>query len=426
MTILIQSESLDREGLCAKFLALRANTDRLVQGLSAEDMMVAVTEDNSPPKWHLAHTSWFFDQFILKKLNLSCGKEEYDFLFNSYYKSLGSHLLKNQRNCLSRPSLAEVREYRNQVTDEMVGILRGASIAIIEELLPLIQTGINHEEQHQELLLMDIKRNFFENPICPRYEASELNECDIRIPPTWHHIQGGLRKIGKRRSAHDFAYDIEGDEHDHYIDSFLLSSHLVTNGEYLEFIEDHSYENPLLWLSNGWDLIQREGWSHPLYWKKINGVWWQMGLSGLSPLDLDAPVGHVSFYEAKAFAEWKGCRLPTEFEWEIAARMEKIEGHFLESSSHEPRRPSQNYNIFSQIHGTLWEWTQSAYLPYPRFEPAGGGVAEYNSKFMCNQIVLRGGSCVTPKEHYRTSYRNFYYPHQRWQFSGIRLAKDLI
>lgn len=426
MTTQIISRELDRAGLCLRFLATRKSTECLVQGLSAEDMMVSSTEDTSPPKWHLAHTTWFFDHFILKKLNLSKCREGYDFLFNSYYKSLGPHLTKSQRNSLSRPALEEIMGYRREVTEEVASLIQGTSTDLIEELLPLIQTGIHHEEQHQELLLMDIKRNFFENPTRPRFESSELVECDAPVSPAWHHIPGKLRQIGKKRTDEGFAYDNEGDEHQHYVDSFLLSSHLVTNGEFLEFIEDKGYENPLFWPSDGWDLIQKEGWRKPLYWERSEDVWWQMTLSGLIPLDLEAPLSHVSYYEAKAFAEWRGCRLPTEFEWEVASGMEKVQGHFMESPFHGPRRSDQNFNLFSQIHGTLWEWTQSAYLPYPRFEPASGGIAEYNGKFMCNQMVLRGGSCVTPQEHYRPSYRNFYYPHHRWQFSGVRLAKDLI
>lgn len=426
MTTQTINRALDREGLCAKFLSVRERTETLVSGLTPEDMMVSATMDTSPPKWHLAHTTWFFDQFILKKMDLAVAPAEYDFLFNSYYKSLGSHLTKSQRNSLSRPDLSSILDYRRKVTQEVEGLIRGASSDLLEDIISLIETGINHEEQHQELLFMDIKRNFFENPLHPRFESPELTECLGKISPTWHHIPGGLRKMGRKRSSSEFAYDNEGDEHDHFVDSFLLSSHLVTNGEFLEFVENHGYENPLLWLSDGWDLLQREGWKHPLYWEKKEGVWWQMGLSGFMPLDLDAPVSHVSFYEAKAFAEWKGCRLPTEFEWEAAAQMEKIQGHFMESTCHDPKRADQNFHLFSQIHGTLWEWTQSAYLPYPRFEPASGGIAEYNGKFMCNQMVLRGGSCITPESHYRISYRNFYYPHQRWQFSGIRLAKDLI
>lgn len=423
---ILTTEDPDRESLCQRFLRTRGKTEALVEGLSAEDMMVSATMDTSPPKWHLAHTTWFFDQFILKKLDLQKGEEEYDFLFNSYYKSLGSHLTKSQRNSLSRPGLEEIKKYRQKVTEEMANVIRGSSLSILDDLLPLIQTGIHHEEQHQELLFMDIKRNFFENPTHPRFEAPEFSEHDVRITPVWHHIPGGLHRIGKRRNSQDFTYDNEGDEHQHFVESFLLSSHLVTNGEFLEFIEDRGYKNPLLWLSDGWDLIQREGWEKPLYWQNKEGHWWQMTLAGMIPLDPEAPVSHVSFYEAKAYAEWKGCRLPTEFEWEVAARMEKIEGHFMESSLHEPSRAHQKFNLFSQIHGTLWEWTQSAYLPYPRFEPAGGGIAEYNGKFMCNQMVLRGGSCITPRDHYRVTYRNFYYPHHRWQFSGIRLAKDLI
>lgn len=273
---------------------------------------------------------------------------------------------------------------------------------------------------------MDIKANFFANPSRPRYEGVDLIPASRISSPGWQNIPSGLIKMGRATTDPGFSYDNEGDSHFSWVESFMLSTHLVTNGDYLHFVEDRGYETPLLWLSDGQDWKERENISCPLYWENRDGEWWVMTLSGMVPLDLAAPVSHVSYYEADAYARWKGCRLPTEFEWEAAAGQEPIRGHFMEVGHHEPRIPLEEHRLFSQIHGTLWEWTRSAYLPYPRFEPASGHLSEYNGKFMCNQMVLRGGSCVTPRDHYRPTYRNYFYPHQRWQFAGIRLAKDLI
>lgn len=270
---------------------------------------------------------------------------------------------------------------------------------------------------------MDIKRNFYENPIRPHYQNEVFYSGEI-ADSEWRSFHAGLVKIGVPQEFQEFAFDNEKDQHNVWLESFQLNSHLVTNDEYLSFIEEGGYMNPRYWLSDGWDYKEKEKWEHPLYWEKDGQNWWVMTLSGMVPLELSAPVVHVSFYEAMAFAKWKGARLPTEAEWETAARLERPLGTFLENGPLEPIPSEENHEVFSQIHGSVWEWTQSPYLPYPRFRPLGDGMGEYNEKFMCNQFVMRGGSAVTPESHYRLTYRNFYYPHMRWMYGGIRLAKD--
>lgn len=420
-------ETKGREELLARFLEVRKKTEQLCEPLSIEDYVVSATEDTSPPKWHLAHTSWFFENFILQrhKPGHEAYQPEFHFLFNSYYKHMGSYLPKTKRGILSRPSIDKVYQYRNEITKTVYAFLSTVKDQEFDKLKRLLVLGLNHEEQHQELLLMDIKRNFFENPIRPHYQNNQFSSSYLYSDHKWHNLPSGLIKVGVSSSSDIFAYDCEKDAHSHWIESCMISSHLVNNDEYLAFMDEGGYDNPQYWLSDGWDLKEKEGWEHPLYWEKHGKEWWTMSLSGMIPLDLSAPVVHVSYYEAQAFAHWKGCRLPTEFEWELAASQEKIAGTFLESGEFDPRPPDDEYDQFSQIHGTLWEWTQSAFLPYPRYEKYQDGLSEYNEKFMCNQFVLRGGSCITPHDHYRITYRNFYYPHMRWQYAGFRLAKDL-
>ncbi len=274
---------------------------------------------------------------------------------------------------------------------------------------------------------MDIKRNFFENPLRPQYQNNHsIPSVLLGSDTTWHNIPSGPVKIGVHKNSLDFAYDAEKDSHHQWIESCMISSHLVSNHEYMAFIDEGGYDNPLLWLSDGWCLKEKENWRCPLYWEKHAQGWWTMTLSGMVPLELSAPVSHISYYEAQAFAHWKGCRLPTEYEWEFAARQESLRGQFLEEGNLEPNIPEDDHELYSQIHGSLWEWTQSSFQPYPRFESFNHGLSEYNEKFMCNQFVLRGGSCITPADHYRPTYRNFYYPHMRWQYAGLRLAKDLL
>jgi ergothioneine biosynthesis protein EgtB len=428
MGFLKEHHSGRQEAILSRFGSVRKITEDLCKPLVHEDYVVSATEDTSPPKWHLAHTTWFFENFVLKRINPAYEpyKTEFNFLFNSYYKRLGLYLSKNKRDVLSRPTTAEILQYRQEITKKVMKEVGRLSDDDFENVLDTLELGIHHEQQHQELLLMDIKRNFFENPLRPHYN-SEYSHGVLELQDvTWQNIPSGLYKIGVDKNSTDFAFDNEKDSHKQWIESCMISSHLVTNDEYVAFIEEGGYENPLLWLSDGWDYKEREQWSAPLYWEKEGSNWWIFTLGGMVPLDLSAPVVHVSFYEAMAFAKWKGARLPTEYEWETAASMERAESGFLEDANFEPVPSEESFDKFSQIHGTVWEWTQSAYLPYPRYEKFHHGLSEYNEKFMCNQFVLRGGSCVTPSSHYRTTYRNFYYPHMRWHYAGIRLAKDLV
>lgn len=412
-----------------RFLSVRARTEALAASLSAEDAQVSVTGDTSPPKWHLAHTTWFFEHMALKAF--SPGYEEvdpaYDFLFNSYYETVGTYLPKKRRPQMSRPGLAEVLRYRRAVTERTAELLEGpadsAACAVIE-------LGINHEEQHQELLLMDIKQNFFASPLRPVY-ASE----DSRLPheardaasvtkaPSYQAFAGGKHLIGF--AGEGFAYDNESGQHAVWLEPYELSSRMVTCGEYLEFIEAGGYQDPRHWLSDGWDFVRSQNVKAPLYWEEKGGERTLFTLAGTRPLNLSEPVSHVSYYEAQAYAAWRGARLPTEFEWEAAVTpLAPAAGHFLEDREYHPR-PAAAGEGLAQAHGTLWEWTGSAYLPYPRYRPYDSSLAEYNGKFMCNQMVLRGGSLATPRAHYRTTYRNFFYPQMRWQFSGFRLARSL-
>lgn len=415
------------DAVLERFRAVRQTTEDLCRPLIHEDYMLSVTDDTSPPKWHLAHTTWFFENFVLKRLDPSYEpfKNEYHFLFNSYYKRLGLYLSKSKRNVLSRPTINEVMEYRHAITRLVMNEVSELTEERFNFILETLELGIQHEQQHQELLIMDIKRNFYENPLRPKYNPDHSHGPYDTSDVVWHNIPSGLRKIGVEKSSTEFAFDNEKDAHNQWIESCMISSHLVSNDEYVAFIEEGGYDNPLLWLSDGWEMKEKEGWKAPLYWEKSDGQWWVFTLGGMMPLDPEAPVCHVSYYEANAFANWKGARLPTEHEWETAARMETSECTFLENRYFEPEPSLNDHDFFSQIHGSVWEWTQSAYLPYPRYEKFHHGLSEYNEKFMCNQFVLRGGSCVTPRSHYRVTYRNFYYPHMRWQYSGIRLAKDL-
>lgn len=414
--------------LIQRFLRVREVTERICAPLSQEDYLLSVTDDTSPVKWHLAHTSWFFEHFLLKPHHRGYlpFHDHYEFIFNSYYKSAGSFIPKVKRHILSRPPVEEIYRYRHHVTTKIQELFKNLPERERLTLFQILELGINHEEQHQELILMDIKRNFYESPLKPQYMDSSFAYSPLFVESKWKYMSEGLVSLGVPLDSKSFAFDNEKDQHSCWVESFSLSSHLVTNGEFMQFIEDGGYQNPLLWLSDGWDFKEKENWQAPLYWENRDGQWWHMTLSGMSPIDESAPVVHISYYEAKAYAHWKKARLPKESEWEMASRLESTQGEFLEDGVYQPEATLNNHDAFSQIHGTVWEWTESAYLPYPRYQALENGLAEYNEKFMCNQMVLRGGSCVTPIDHYRPTYRNFYYPHMRWQFAGLRLAKDGI
>ena len=411
--------------LTKRFLQVRKRTEDLCQALSDEDCSLSVNEETSPVKWHLAHSSWFFERYVLLKFKrgYQSYRPEFDFLFNSYYRRIGSFLPKSKRGVLSRPSRDEIIQYRHFITESIMGLMESMNPADEGKLLHVLELGVNHEEQHQELLLMDIKRCFFENPLRPHYHTLAYPTGET-VSSQWKSFHEGAVKIGIPKDYQSFSFDNEKDQHKVWLESFDLSSHLVTNEEYIAFIDEGGYDNPRFWLSDGWDIKEKEKWEHPLYWEKQGQNWWTMTLLGMVPIEPSSPVVHVSFYEAMAYARWKGVRLPSEGEWETAARLEKTTGPFLESGLMEPAPPSGTHQFFSQIHGTVWEWTQSPYLSYPRFKPQTLGMSEFSEKFMCNQFVLRGGSCVTPATHYRVTYRNFYYPQMRWMYSGIRLARD--
>lgn len=400
---------------------VRQLSEKLCQPLATEDYTIQSMPDVSPPKWHLAHTTWFFETFLLIPhcLGYEVFHPKFGYLFNSYYEAVGERHPRPQRGLLSRPTVEDIYQYRAYVDRAMEILL--SEQAGNPELETLVILGLHHEQQHQELLLMDIKHIFGCNPLYPVYQPSP--EKTVARPPmkqsTSKEYPGGLHSIGYQGEG--FAFDNELPQHPVYLQDYCLDSRLVTNGEYLEFIEAGGYHNPEYWLSEGWATVQTKRWQAPLYWEKIDGMWWVMSLSGLRLLEEGEPVCHVSFYEADAYARFRGKRLPTEAEWEVAVGDLPLRGNFLESGALHPT-PAKETGCLEQVFGDVWEWTQSAYLPYPGFRAASGAIGEYNGKFMCNQMVLRGGSCVTSQSHIRSTYRNFFPPSARWQFSGIRLA----
>jgi ergothioneine biosynthesis protein EgtB len=379
--------------------------------------------DVSPPKWHLAHTTWFFETFLLIPYlkDYQVFHPQFGYLFNSYYEAVGERYARPHRGLISRPTVEEVYQYRDYVDRAMVELIQ--DISDNSQLESLFILGLHHEQQHQELLLTDLKYNFSINPLRPAYMQKLFTQDDLDDRPKenqWLRYSGGLSEIGFK--GKEFAFDNESPRHKIYLQDYCLAPQLVTNGEYLEFIQAGGYYQPEYWLSEGWTMVQTETWQAPLYWEKIDGEWWVMTLAGMQPLNENEPVCHISFYEADAYARFRGKRLPTEAEWEIAASQLAIAGNFLETGNLHPTIAS-GVTKPDQIFGDVWEWTQSAYLPYPGFQTAEGAVGEYNGKFMCNQMVLRGGSCVTPASHIRPTYRNFFPASARWQFSGLRLAE---
>jgi ergothioneine biosynthesis protein EgtB len=408
--------------LAETFARRREASLDLIQGLDAEDMVVQSMEDASPAKWHLAHTTWFFEQFVLKRFDPEYTEFDphFNFLFNSYYNSIGERHPRPERGMLSRPSLQRVLEYREAVNASVLERLdRG--FAREHGVTGTITVGLHHEMQHQELLLTDILHALSLNPMAPAMVEQPsaiptFSTGEQRFLP----FDEGLFSIGATDKG--FAFDCEGPRHQAFLRAFSLARRPVTNQEWLEFIEDGGYTEPTLWLSDGWARCQQEGWSAPLYWQQIDGDWVQFSHYGCQPVESDRAVSHISYFEADAFARWAGARLPTEQEWEVVARQHAIEGNFMENKHWLPQ--AAQASGIQQLYGDVWEWTASPYMAYPGFRPAPGAVGEYNGKFMSGQYVLRGGSCVTPIEQMRPSYRNFFYPHQRWQFTGLRLAKD--
>jgi ergothioneine biosynthesis protein EgtB len=398
-------------------------TEQLCAPLTIEDHVVQPEEFVSPPKWHLGHTSWFFETFILKNYgkNYKPFNEVYPYVFNSYYESIGDRVLRKRRGTLSRPSVEEVYKYRKHVNDLMPEIIASVTENELQKFSFLLELGLQHEQQHQELLVTDIKYIFFCSPFKPAYQKLTQSANAAPIKSEYIKIAGGMHEIGYR--GKDFCFDNEIPAHKVYVDDFTIRNTPITNGEYLAFMEDGGYKRFDLWLADGWDIVQRLGWQSPLYWEKMNGAWNEFTLAGMQKVDPNLPVCHISFYEADAFAKWSNERLLTEQEWEIAAQQltkEPYDGNFLESRSYHPIVGKGNG--VQHLLGNAWEWTSSAYLPYPGYKPYDGALGEYNGKFMMNQMVLRGGSCATPQNHIRASYRNFFQPETRWQFSGIRLS----
>lgn len=402
----------------------RAHTVSLVDGLPPEDLVVQSMEDASPAKWHLAHTTWFFETFVLGPYvpGYESPDPRFAYLFNSYYVQAGPRFSRAQRGLVTRPTVAEVLAYRRTVDAFLQrqierGTLPPAAMARIE-------LGCHHEMQHQELLLTDLLHAFSFNPLRPAWRAPEppVERLD-GLPGGWTCFDGGIVEIGHRRGS-GFAFDNEGPRHEVLLRPFKLANRLVTNREWLAFIDEGGYRRPELWLSDGYATVQREGWEAPLYWWQEGGLWWSMTLRGAAPIELEAPVTHISFYEADAYARFCGKRLPTEAEWEQAAAGRPVSGNFTDSGHYRPQPCDPDAPGLLQLFGDVWEWTASAYLGYPGFAPEPGAVGEYNGKFMCNQFVLRGGSCATQPDQLRATYRNFFYPHQRWQFTGLRLAMD--
>jgi ergothioneine biosynthesis protein EgtB len=409
-----------REHLLAAYRRVRQITEDLSEPLSAEDQILQSMPDASPAKWHRAHTTWFFETFLLARFvpGYAPFDPQFSYLFNSYYEAAGPRHPRPQRGMLSRPSADRVTAYRHAVDDAMGAFLETAGERRLREAEGLVMLGCHHEQQHQELLLMDILHAFAQNPMLPAYRRQERLRYEGPTALTWTNHAGGEVAIGA--AGDDFAFDNEGPRHAVRLQPFRLASRLTTNEEWLAFMEDGGYRRPELWLSDGWSYAQANAWQAPLYWREVDGRWCQFSLNGEAEVMRGAPVCHVSYYEADAFARWSGKRLPTEAEWEAAAQTIPTAGNFLEDGALAPLPAHQT----AQLYGDVWEWTQSAYLPYPGFRAAPGAVGEYNGKFMINQMVLRGGSCVTPRDHVRPSYRNFFYPHQRWMFAGVRLADD--
>jgi ergothioneine biosynthesis protein EgtB len=413
-------------GLMEQYQALRRQTEALTGPLSAEDQMVQSCPEASPSKWHLAHTSWFFETFLLSP-HLKDYREfhpEFRALFNSYYNAVSPQPEKALRNTFSRPGLEEVQKYRRHVDEHMVKLLKTRDLP--DAVADLVELGINHEQQHQELLVTDIKHAFWVNPLRPAYQRdSEASRGAATAPPQKpYSYEQGLYEVGAE--GEDFYFDNESPRHKVYLPAFRFAARLVTCGEYRAFMEDGGYSRPELWLSDGWNAVKTRGWNAPLYWEKSGTEWRQFTCSGMRKIDEHEPVCHVSYYEADAFARWAGARLPNEFEWELVASGAKVTGNLVESGHFHPVAVDAQDERPLQLFGDVWEWTSSAYSPYPGYKPEAGALGEYNGKFMCNQMVLRGGSCVTPRSHIRASYRNFFPPETRWQFSGIRLADDKL
>jgi ergothioneine biosynthesis protein EgtB len=431
--------------LSEQYRTIRAVTEALCAPLAPEDYVVQSMTDVSPTKWHLAHTTWFCETFVLGTFaeGYRLHDDRYPYLFNSYYVQAGERHCRAQRGYLSRPTVAEVYAYRAYVDEHVVRLLERTDPEADARLAEVVRVGLNHEQQHQELMLTDLKHVFAVNPLRPVYREGTPEAAPEPGPTRWLEVGEGLHEVGyDEGSDGPFTYDNETPRHRVFLEPFALADRLVTCGEYQAFIEDGGYAAAPLWLQEGFATAQAEGWTEPFYWERRDGQWWHFTLSGMRPVDPNEPVTHVSYYEADAFARWAGARPPTEFEWEVAARAEAgqaggVQGAFLEGARLHPGPASGSpppaggdgapaAPRLRQMFGEAWQWTRSAYAPYPGYRPPPGALGEYNGKFMCSQFVLRGGSCVTSRTHFRIPYRNFFYPASTWQFTGIRLARDPV
>jgi ergothioneine biosynthesis protein EgtB len=414
--------------LADRYREVRAATEALCAPLEIEDYVVSTMSDVSPTKWHLAHTSWFFETFVLAPFDDAyvSPNPRYSFLFNSYYVQAGERHCRAKRGIVTRPTVREVFEYRAHVDAHMARLLRDVDGDPRHPAAPLIVLGLHHEQQHQELLLTDIKHVFWMNPLRPAYRPTLDPSAHATAPLSWHVVSPGVHRIGyDLESVADFAFDNESPAHRVFLDGCEIASRLVTNGEYLDFMQDGGYRRPELWLSNGWGAVGERRWNAPMYWERDGDAWSEFTLSGNEPLRATDPVCHLSYFEADAFARWAGARLPTEAEWEVAAADAPIDGTFVDAKRMHPAPAPRPSGRIAQLYGDVWQWTQSPYVAYPGYAPSAGAVGEYNGKWMCDQWVLRGASCATPSAHARLTYRNFFPSDARWQFTGIRLARNV-
>lgn len=416
--------------LLSRYQRVRQFTELLCQPLATEDYVIQSMPDVSPTRWHLAHTTWFFETFVLKAFspNYQSPYHQYDYLFNSYYNAVGQQYARANRGLLSRPTVDQIKQYRHSIDQLVCELINDAKIADDIRFAQVLELGIQHEQQHQELMLTDIKHVFWCNPLLPAYSSgssvdSSLQNFDISPLPDIANVTGSFGLVSVGDATDRFVFDNERPRHQVFLQPFRLNTMLVTNAQYLQFVDAGGYQRPELWLSLGWQAVQRENWRAPLYWYLVDDQWQHFTLSGVRPLNLNQPVCHVSFFEADAYARWRGCRLPLETEWEVVAACQPLIGNFVESGWYQPMAAGPEPQVH-QMFGDVWEWTASPYVPYPGYAPAAGALGEYNGKFMCNQYVLRGGSCVSSVSHLRATYRNFFPPETRWQFSGIRLAED--
>jgi len=415
--------------LVEAYQQVRGRTEELCEPLMVEDYVIQSSDDVSPPKWHLAHTTWFFETFILMshQLRYTPFNPSYHYLFNSYYQSVGNPYPRTRRGMLSRPPVESIYHYRKHIDEQVIDYINQLSEVVLQTVEPILMLGLQHEQQHQELLLMDIKHNFSFDPTFPVYREAHSKTTAVHLGPIeFTPFEGGIVEIGSQ--GREFCFDNELPRHQVILKPYLLARRLVINAEYCEFIQAGGYQNPHWWLSDGFDCVQKGQWQAPLYWHQIGGKWYVFTLSGLNELNPTEPVSHISYYEADAYARWRNLRLPLEAEWEHSVASHQVtsnQGNFMEKHIFHPCAvTATNHPIPQQLFGDLWEWTASSYSPYPGYKPLEGALGEYNGKFMSNQFVLRGGCCVTPQSHIRTSYRNFFQPEKRWEFSGIRLACD--